>query len=202
MFHTLRDRRFAALVFGIAIPANVLLQAFVSYLGALTLNALGASTADIGRTLMLYFLCIAAVGPLGGRLAEAGASAIVIVLAGATMAGASLTLVALSPSALTMVVAMLVSGAGHGLVRGAQVSLAIAMAETELARLGPVTVLGALRTFERLGSIVGLLLIAGLAGYAGYAPAIGAVAIWSLAGAALFALIFVPRSLTRGKIAE
>ena len=83
-----------------------------------------------------------------------------------------------------MIVAVLGSGAGHGLVRGAQVSLAMTMAEAELARFGPATVLGALRTFERLGSIVGLLMIASLAGFAGYSAAIGAVAAWSLAGAA------------------
>ena len=202
MLLTLRDARFAALVFGLAIPANVLLQAFISYLVALTLDSFGASTADIGRTLMLYFLAAVVVGPLGGRLVEAGVPAGLTALIGAALAGIALVVVATAPGSLTMIVAVLGSGAGHGLVRGAQVSLAMTMAEAELARFGPATVLGALRTFERLGSIVGLLMIASLAGFAGYSAAIGAVAAWSLAGAALFALGFVPRSLTRRGMAE
>ena len=202
MLRTLRDARFAALVFGLAIPANVLLQAFISYLVALTLDSFGASTADIGRTLMLYFLAAVVVGPLGGRLVEAGVPAGLTALIGAALAGVALVVVATAPSSLTMIVAVLGSGAGHGLVRGAQVSLAMTMAEAELARFGPATVLGALRTFERLGSIVGLLMIASLAGFAGYSAAIGAVAVWSLAGAALFALGFLPRSLTRSGMAE
>jgi hypothetical protein len=48
---------------------------------------------------------------------------------------------------------------------------------------------------ERLGSIAGLLLIAALAGQFGYAFATGAVAVWSLAGAALFGLSIAARQI-------
>jgi hypothetical protein len=54
---------FSALLFGITIPAGVLSQAFISYLVALYLHDLGASTADIGRILMVYFLMITLMGP-------------------------------------------------------------------------------------------------------------------------------------------
>ena len=191
---TLRNGRFTALVFGLAIPANVLLQAFISYLVALTLDSLGASIADIGRTLMLYFLGVIVVGPLGGRGAEAGLPVGLIALFGAALAGASLTLVVVWSDQIAMIGAVLGAGIGHGLMRGAQVSLAMTIAETELDQLGPTVVLGALRTLERLGSVVGLLIIAVLAGYAGYATATAAVAGWSLAGAVIFALFFATKS--------
>lgn len=191
---TLRNGRFTALVFGLAIPANVLLQAFISYLVALTLDSLGASIADIGRTLMLYFLGVIVVGPLGGRGAEAGLPVGLIALFGAVLAGASLTLVVVWSDQIAMIGAVLGAGIGHGLMRGAQVSLAMTIAETELDQLGPTVVLGALRTLERLGSVVGLLIIAVLAGYAGYATATAAVAGWSLAGAVIFALFFATKS--------
>lgn len=187
----LRDRHFVTLVFGIAIPAGVLMQAFIAYLVALTLDALGASVADIGRTLMLYFLAIAMVGPLAGRAAERWLAVPVIALAGAVLSGAALLLVVVWPSQLAMVGAVLGAGVGHGMTRGAQVSSAMAIAETELARLGPTAVLSALRTLERGGSIAGLLGIALLAGMAGYANATLAVSIWVLSGAALYGLIAI-----------
>ena len=64
----LRSARFAALVFGVAIPANILIQAFISLLVALELHSIGASAADVGRTLMSYFLAIVFIGPVAPRL--------------------------------------------------------------------------------------------------------------------------------------
>jgi len=189
----LRNRHFAILVFGIAIPANVLLQAFISYLVALSLSSLGASPADIGRTLMIYFTAVAIVGPFGGRAAERGVPVSMIAQAGGLIAGFSLLAVALSPNETSMILAVLGAGIGHGLVRGAQVSVAMSIAETELSQLGSSVVLGALRTMERLGSIVGLIAIAALAGAAGYAVATAAIAIWSIAGGTLFALSSLSR---------
>jgi hypothetical protein len=68
------------------------------------------------------------------------------------------------------------------------------IAESDLAYVGTNAVLGSLRVLERGGSIVGLLCIAAFASYAGYAAAAGAVAIWVLCGATLFAVALV-RSL-------
>ncbi|MFD2273572.1 hypothetical protein ACFS07_27740 [Undibacterium arcticum] len=99
----------------------------------------------------------------------------------------SLLAVAFSPGAIGMIFAVLGAGIGHGLVRGAQVSVAMSIAETDLSHLGESVVLGTLRTMERLGSILGLLAIAALAGQAGYGVATGVIAVWSIAGAALFA---------------
>ncbi len=200
MLAPIHNWRFAALVFGLAVPANVLLQAFISYLVALTLDALGASTADIGRTLMLYFLGVILFGPLGGRLAEAGVAVSHIAMAGAALAGAGLLAFAVWPGEWVMVVAVLLAGVGHGFVRGAQVSLAMTIAERELPEAGTVVVLGSLRTLERVGSVLGLVLIAWLAGAVGYTAATGAVAAWTLVGLALFATAFLSRGPVLGAV--
>ncbi len=186
----LRNRRFASVAFGLAIPSGVVLQAFTSYLVAITLDSIGTSTADIGRALMLYFMGVVAAGPLGGRLADAGVAVDKVALAGAFLSGASLSAFVIWPTESALVLAVAVSGIGFGLVRGAQVSLAMTIAETDLAHLGAAAVLGSLRMLERLGSVVGLLLIAGIAGAAGYTAAAGAIAAWSLAGGAVFALAY------------
>ncbi len=191
----LRVKRFAALVFGLAIPANVLLQAFISYLVALTFDSFGASTADISRALMLCYLGILLAGPLGGRLSEAGIPVGQVALAATLLAGVALAFFVVWPVEAVLIGAIFCAGIGHGVVRGAQVSLAMTIAETDLERSGSVAVLGALRTLERLGSMIGLLLIAGIAGAAGLTIATGAVAIWLLVGAALFALVFLGRSV-------
>ena len=189
-WHALADPRLAALIFGIAVPAAVVLQAFVSYLAAIMMNAQGASAAEIGRILMLYFVTVMGVSPLAGRLQELlrlpGA---ILCLAGAALASLALVPVALAPSPQTMVLAMIGAGAGGALVRGTQVSLALSLAESNLAGLGPAAVLGALRAGERLGSIIGLVLIASLSGIAGYGAATLAIAVWTLVGGALFAIM-------------
>jgi predicted MFS family arabinose efflux permease len=190
---SLRNRPFAALVFGIAIPNNVILQAFISYLVALMLDSLGASPGDIGRTLMAFFLTIALVGPLAGRAAERGVSVSAVALSGALLTGLSLLAAATWPSEIAIFCAVLGSGIGSGMVRGAQVSLSMSIAETGLKHLGTDPVLGALRTAERFGSIIGLLFIAAIAGLYGYAVATAAVAVIALGGAAMFGLSALTR---------
>jgi predicted MFS family arabinose efflux permease len=193
LFVSLRNRDFAALVFGIAIPNNVGLQAFISYLVALTLDSLGASLADIGRTLMVYFLAIALVGPLAGRATERGIPISAVALLGAILGGISLLTAAVWLNEITIFFAVLGFGIGSGMVRGAQVSLSMSIAETELKHVGAAPVLGALRTIERFGSIAGLLLIAAVAGLYGYVAATATVAALVLGGAALFGLSVMAR---------
>ncbi|WP_292157763.1 MFS transporter [Mesorhizobium sp.] len=198
---SLRNWHFAALVFGIAIPGNVCLQAFISYLVALTLDSLGASPADIGRTLMVYFLAIALVGPLAGRAAERGIPVTAVALSGGILCGISLLTAAVWPSQITIFLAVLGSGIGSGMVRGAQVSLSMSIAETELKHLGADPVLGALRTIERFASIAGLLLVAAVAGLYGYAVATAVVAALALGGAVLFGLSVLGKRAAQGPAA-
>ncbi|CAN7707115.1 MFS transporter [Mesorhizobium sp. LjNodule214] len=198
---SLRNWHFAALVFGIAIPGNICLQAFISYLVALTLDSLGASPADIGRTLMVYFLAIALVSPLAGRAAERGIPVTAVALSGGILCGISLLTAAVWPSQIAIFLAVLGSGIGSGMVRGAQVSLSMSIAETELKHLGADAVLGALRTVERFASIAGLLMVAAVAGLYGYAVATATAATLALGGAMLFGLSVLGKRAARGPVA-
>ena len=188
----LRNVRFALLVFGISIPASVLLQAFVSFLVALTLDQIGISTADIGRTLMTYFIAAALFSTLAGRAAERGVPGEIIALSGQLLAGCALLLAAAWQGQIAMLGAALGAGIGHGLVRSTQVSIAVTLAETELRHVGPTAVLGALRAWERGGGLIGLLAVAALIGALGYTGAIALVAIWTLAGAVAYAAVAGP----------
>ncbi|WP_135507035.1 MFS transporter [Roseovarius aestuariivivens] len=194
----LRHPHLIVLILGIVIPSAVVLQAFVSYLVALTLDAQGASAAEIGRILMLFFLSLMAGGPLAGRLVQhLKGSHAMLCLGAASLGGIALLPAALHPSQATMALAMVATGAGSAMIRGAQVSIALFLAETDLAKIGPTAVLGVLRTGERLGSIVGLVLIAALAGMAGYTAAILSVAAWTLVGGVVFAALNFKHFLTK-----
>ena len=168
IWRPLQNGRFAALVFGIAIPANTMVQAFISFLVALQLDSLGASPADIGRTLMTYFLAIALFGPVAPRLFERHISPSQASAIGASLAGAGLCAIAIWHNQLAMLIAVICAGFGHALVRDPQVAVAMEIAEAELEHLGTNAVLGSLRTLERFGSIVGLIIIAALAFTVGY----------------------------------
>lgn len=183
----LRNLRYAALVLGIAIPANVIFQAFVAYLAALYLNDLGASAADIGRTLMVFFLMIALMGPATARVTDGRFDPALMALAGGVLSGVALLAGAAWGTQLGILVAVLGAGIGHGMVRGPQVSIALSIAETDLRHLGSNAVLGSLRTLERGGSIIGLVLIALLSSHIGYLAAIVVIGVWAIAGAAAYA---------------
>lgn len=194
-----RNLRFVALLLGIAIPANVLMAAFLWYLVPLMLADLGSSAADIGRALMLYYLLTVIIAPWVARLADRYSSTAIMLAIGGVISG--LALIALSresgfwPIAATIAVA----GVAHAFIRAPQIVHVL-----EISRSAPTTsqslMLGALRTFERIGSIFGLLLTAFLAGEIGYNTAIGVTGISVTTGAILFAVIaFTHRLYTRGE---
>jgi predicted MFS family arabinose efflux permease len=187
IWQPLRSLRFTTLLFGIAIPANVLLQAFISFLVALQMEAIGASAADTGRILMVYFLVIALLSPVFGRFFENRIDPSHVAISGAVISGLCLCVPVFWPSQWSMFVAVGGAGIGHGMIRDTQVAIAMEIAERDLARIGANAVLGSLRTLERGGSIAGLICIALISSFSGLITAIGAVAVWVMAGAAVFA---------------
>jgi len=196
IWQPLKSRRFAALVFGIAIPANILLQAFVSFLVALQLDALEATAADTGRILMTYFLAIAFVGPVAPRLFDGRLTPSHVGLLGAMISGLSLCVVVIWPAQWSMLIAVAGAGIGHGMVRDPQVAVAMEIAEKELNHLGSNIVLGSLRTLERLGSIIGLVAIALISSYTGYTASTALIAGLIFIGAIAFALTMAGSNFT------
>lgn len=193
----LKDVRLLSLIFCVAIPGAVILQAFVSYLVAVSLDVQGATSAEIGRILMLYFLTVMAISPFSGVLTDRlRVPAPTLCAAAVAFAGFALLPVIAAPSEFTMMLAMVGAGCGSALLRGTQISIALSLSETGLSHLRATAILGALRTGERLGSIVGLVLIAGIAGVAGNSTAMLVVAVWSLAGGAFYAILQSRQRLT------
>lgn len=178
----LKNSRFTVLIIGIAIPGNVMIQAFIAFLVALQLNALGASAADVASIVMLYFLLLLLVAPVAPRILDDYMHKSTQAMLGAFIAAASLCVAVIWPGYWSMLCAVSGAGIGQGLMRDATVSIAMALAESDLKHLGCDTVLGSLRVVERAGSILGLLGIALLASLRGYPAGIAGIGIWMFAG--------------------
>jgi MFS family permease len=190
-----RSVRFVALLFGIAIPANILMAAFLWYLVPLMLADLGSSPADIGRALMLYYLLTVAIAPWVARLADRYSSTTTMLTIGGIISGLALIALSREPGFWPITAAIAVAGVAHAFIRAPQIAHVLEISRSASTK-DQALMLGALRTFERVGSILGLLLTALLVGRVGYAAAISATGICVAAGALLFvvvALIYRPR---------
>ncbi|MBR9884312.1 MAG: MFS transporter [Oceanospirillales bacterium] len=185
----LENIRFLLLVACIAVPSNIMIQAFIAFIVALQFDALGASAAEVARVVMLYFLSVMTTVSLSSRLFESRIKAGTLALTGLITAAVSLGITAIWPDYWGMVGAVVAVGIGQGLIRDPEVSIAIRLAERdELKAVGEAGILSSLRVLERGGSIIGLLAIAFLAGEYGYPFAIACISIWLIAGALVLLL--------------
>ena len=187
IWQPLANFKFFALVVGIAIPANILMQVFISYLVTLQVIAIGGSIADTARILMLYFLIVSFIAPTIGRYSNRRFNQSYVALAGAVLSGLALLGPAFINSQWALLIGVVCAGVAHGMIRDSQVNLAMEIADTQLSYLGTTAVMASLRAIERIGSIIGLLSIAYYSSYAGLTSAISVVAGIVLFGALLFA---------------
>ncbi len=183
-----RDLRFVALLFGIAIPANVLMAAFLWYLVPLMLADLGSSPADIGRALMLYYLLTVVVAPWVARLADRYSSTAIMLTIGGVISGLALIALSWESGFWAITATIAAAGVAHAFIRAPQVAHVLELSQSASTK-GRGVMLAALRTFERVGSILGLLLTAFLVGKIGYTTAVGITGISVATGALLFAVV-------------
>lgn len=153
----LRNRRFMTLMLGAAIPAKISLAGFLFFLTPLGLQAADYSPAAIGRAIMLYYILLTLSNPLASYLSDRWQRHLSLVLGGLLLIGlggmAGLASPLISP-ALAIWVGIIALGLGTGLSAAPMQALAIELAEEGSA----TSVLVALRTLERLGSVFGPLL--------------------------------------------
>jgi predicted MFS family arabinose efflux permease len=194
----LRQPSLMLLMAGVTVPMNVLMAAFLWFLVPLVMASIGSTAAEIARALMVYYLVILLGSPAVARVSAKGAKNWALVGFGSVISGLILLLPAWSTTVATMSLAVLIVGIGHAAVRGPQIDLALQIAETELPDAGREPVLAAIRTLERLGSFVGLLVVAVLVARINLSAAIAAVGILSLVAG--LAYLVLRRSLSRNLV--
>ncbi|HEY9248564.1 MAG TPA: MFS transporter, partial [Rariglobus sp.] len=182
----LTNRRFLGLLVGIAIPANIMMAAFVWYVVPLALSDLGSRPADIGRVLMIYYLMTILAAPVAARIVDHSSGASLLLACGSAISGIGLICLARWYGLWPIVGAVALAGIGHAIIRATQVPLAIKIATTGARRTTSAKALGALRMWERAGSAIGLATTGILVGQYGYGVTIGLIGSLAVAGTLLF----------------
>ena len=190
----LSNPRFVGLLFGVAIPANIIMASFLWYVVPLALADLGSRPADVGRVLMVYYLITVLVAPFVARLVDRGSGASLLIAAGGIISGLGLLGLNYWYGLWPIVAAVAAAGIGHAIIRATQVPLAI-MISTKGTNFPSSNTLSALRMWERAGSVIGLLATGVLVGHHGYAMTISMIGALALAGTVIFAIIEIADAL-------
>ncbi len=185
----LKNRRFMVFLLCVAIPSAVLSAAFLWYLVPLYLFELGATPAEIGRTMMVYYLLIIVAGPLAPRILDRFGGLLWLVGFGSLFSALGLVFSYNWRSIWAVVLAVVIMGVSHAMTKAPQIALALELCQGEIETAGQDVVLNFLRILERLGSIAGLLLSAMMIELYGYETTIG-ITGFTVCGAAIFFLVF------------
>ena len=177
----LRTPRFLGLLIFAAVPAKLVLSGFVFYICPLFLLVMDNTQPEIGRQIMLYALTMLLTIRAGAWAADRmGAATTSIAFAGAAT-GAGLLSTLLLPPAIAIPVAIAVTGLAQGLASAPMLAVLPETCPALVERLGLPTLYGYVRFGERIGSIAGPLLAAGLVAAFGFTAATAAIGAVSLA---------------------
>ncbi len=182
----LTNHRFLGLLVGIAIPANIMMAAFIWYIVPLALSDLGSRPADIGRVLMIYYLMTILAAPVAARIVDRSSAASLLLACGGAISGIGLICLTRWYGLWPIVGAVALAGIGHAIVRATQIPLAIKIATRGRRRTTSAKALGALRMWERAGSAIGLATTGVLVGQYGYGATIGLIGSLTVAGTLIF----------------
>ncbi|QFR32681.1 MFS transporter [Ancylobacter sp. TS-1] len=164
----LRNPRFLALVLFAAIPNKIVLTGFLFYAVPLYLAGLNVSEAETARVMILYSLVIVLLGPWVSRMADERGYSWSLVIVGTLLSGLAMFLLAVRADAYGVAAAVVAVAVAHAISISPQIALVPEICADEIARVGQTTVLGALRTLERIGSVIGPILVAAVAVRFGY----------------------------------
>jgi MFS family permease len=172
-----KNRRFLVLLFCIAIPTNILMAAYLWYLVPLYLFDLGATTADIARTMMVYYLLIIVIGEAASKRVVTTHGMSLLVGLGSLLSGIGLVAFHQWSNFWAVVLSVSLLGLSHALIKAPQITLSLDVCKAEVQAAGHNIVLGSLRLLERFGSMVGLLIGAVMINAYGYRKTTGIAGI-------------------------
>lgn len=151
-----------------ALPPRILLTGFLLFMTPVVLHKLEYTDAAVGRFLMCYFICNLLFTPLVARALDRFACHRSFLMAGTLLLGGAVLLFSYSTLLASLVVSMILAGLGMALTTTSLVSIIPVQFARECAEEGLGTVTSLLRVVERIGSILGPLLVAFLIKTAGY----------------------------------
>lgn len=194
---TLKEPAFILFVLLAAIPSRVVLTGLFYLLVPLSLHALGYSSSDTGRLMMLFFITMLLLIPVTGRIADLSGRHRVVIIAGAFSAAIGAGLLVLGQTqtgmvqVVTFVAAVAAVGAAQCTARAPMISYLNKGFPRAAERYGHDNLLVAFRVLERAGSVAGPLVVAGLNQAFGFTGSAAALAVWLLASALALSILLL-----------
>ena len=152
-----KNSGFVVFLFCIAIPTNILMAAYLWYLVPLYLFDLDATTAEIGRVMMIYYLLIIVIGAPVSKRVKTRTGLTLLVGLGTLLSGVGLAAFHWWHDFWAVVLSVTILGLSHAMTKAPQITLSLEICQTEVQKAGHNVVLGSLRVLERFGSIIGLI---------------------------------------------
>ena len=137
-----------------------MLTGFLFYAVPLYLGQLGVSEAEIGRIMMLYSLVIVFAGPWLSRISDRYGAGQWMVFAGTLLSGLAMAILWGRSDRIGVIIAVLAVALAHAASISPQIALLPALCQREIERVGETAILAILRMVERVGSVIGPVLVA------------------------------------------
>ncbi|MEM9307511.1 MAG: MFS transporter [Pseudomonadota bacterium] len=157
----MRNTQFVLIVLFCAIPAKIILTGFMYLFVPIYLASLDATQSEIGRIMMLYSLIIIPISPLASGFADRLGKNLWMVIIATIASG--IVLMALYQSASVAMVLVVVAALGivHAFLKAPLIVAAMEAAEKspDITRTGALSLL---RTSERIGSVIGPVVVAAM----------------------------------------
>ncbi|WP_282096199.1 MFS transporter [Epibacterium ulvae] len=160
----MRNSQFVLIVLFCAIPAKVILTGFLYLFVPIYLASLDATQSEIGRVMMLYSLIIIPTSPLASGFADRLGKNLWMVIFATIASGVVLLGLYQSTSAAMVLAVVAALGVVHGFLKAPLIVAAMEAAEksADITRTGALSLL---RTSERIGSVIGPVIVAALLVY-------------------------------------
>ena len=156
-----RNGQFVMIVLFCAIPAKIILTGFLYLFVPIYLASLDATQSEIGRIMMIYSLIIIPISPLASRFADKLNKNTTLVIGATVLSGIVLTGLYQSTSVAGVLLIVAALGVAHAFIKAPLIVAAMEAAEAspEVTRTSAMSLL---RTFERVGSVVGPVIVAAM----------------------------------------
>lgn len=187
LFSLLGDREFLASLLLSAIPSALCLAGFLYFASPLFLSEAGISQSNIARLMMPYGLCMIYLAPLINKWVDTVGDKRIPVLVGGVLGGSALLMFHFIHSPLVFVGILVLFSLSGALSYGARLTL---VSESAAARrVGISRTLGIFSSLERVGNILGPLLVGSLLVVFSVTAAIGTIGLVYLACSLLLLLL-------------
>ena len=186
---SLKDKEFAAVILFQAIPAKIALVGFLFYFVPIYLKHLGTLQSDIGRIIMCYGIAIVFLGPLLSKFFHNPAARKYYVLTGGILTGVSMLILGIQQDINAILFLVIMLGIAQAFSVSSQAAL---ISETHVVKnMGAGTGMGVFRFWERIGNVVGPLVVAGLIVQFGYNYAIVVLGVLTLLTSGIYTLMML-----------